>query len=188
VTGTHEPSAEDWKRLGKAVAARRFDRGQLSQEALVKRGGPSHQIVRSIEHGRPADYRDSTFKKLDVALDWRDGTARKILLGTATDKEIGEVVIRPDSIPSRAKVGEPDFSVDEPARNPLRFGPNERIPRQTPTIVSVAELLNRLASEEKRTPTMGEAVDVLSRLLPELWAEDKREEDAMRWTPSDERE
>lgn len=70
----------DWHALAGAVRDRRFDL-DLSQESLVERRGPSHQIVRNIEKGLPADYRDTTFRKLDRALDWPDGTARRILDG-----------------------------------------------------------------------------------------------------------
>lgn len=87
------PTAEDWQRLGKAIEDRRFERG-YSQEALVKRGGPSHQTVRNVERGLAAEYRPTTFRKFDRALDWRDGTTEKILAGTATDEDLSAVALR----------------------------------------------------------------------------------------------
>ena len=212
VTGSHEPTDDDWKRLGKEIADRRF-KLNLSQEALVKRGGPSHQIVRNVEKGLAADYRGTTFRKFDRSLWWRDGTTRKILLGTATQEEIDEVVrdqtIYPESIPSRSAVGEPTFTVHEKsggaaatahgtgtAHRPsvvtedgeLRFGPGQRIPRRDATIVTVAELLRRLREEDERTPTMGEAEDVLLRLLPELYGRDYPGISAAQRTAADELE
>jgi hypothetical protein len=86
-TPSNQPTADDWKRLGKAIADRRF-RLDLSQEALVKRGGPSHQTVRNIERGIPAEYRATTFRKFDRALNWPDGTTRKILDDTATEEDL----------------------------------------------------------------------------------------------------
>lgn len=70
----------DWARLGKAIADRRFEL-DLSQEDLAERGGPSHQIVRNLERGLAADYRLTTFRKIDRALRWDDGTADRILAG-----------------------------------------------------------------------------------------------------------
>ena len=86
-TPSNQPTADDWKRLGKAIADRRF-RLDLSQETLVKRGGPSHQTVRNIERGIPAEYRATTFRKFDRALNWPDGTTRKILDDTATEEDL----------------------------------------------------------------------------------------------------
>lgn len=64
--------------LGKAVEDRRFDLN-LSQEALVDRGGPSHQIVRNIEKGLESDYRPTTFRKFDRALRWAPGSAQRLM-------------------------------------------------------------------------------------------------------------
>lgn len=87
-----EPTAAAWERLGKNIEDRRHRFG-LSQEALVKYGGPSHQIVRNVEKGLAADYRTATFRKFDRSLQWRFGTAERILAGTATAEEIDEVVV-----------------------------------------------------------------------------------------------
>lgn len=92
-TTPQQPRLGDWQRLGKAIEDRRFERG-LSQEALVKRGGPSHQTVRNVERGVAADYRPTTYRKFDLALDWPDGTTKKILDGTATEADIKAVVPR----------------------------------------------------------------------------------------------
>lgn len=78
-------SGDDWERLGRTVAARRLALG-LSQEALVTRGGPSHQTVRNVERGM--ECRPMTLANLDRALDWRAGTAARALAGTATEEEI----------------------------------------------------------------------------------------------------
>lgn len=83
-------TGDDWRRLGKAVEARRFDLG-CSQEQLVERSGPSHQTVRSIERGESASYRPLTFRKLDRSLDWPDGTSMKILQGAVSPDDLKTV-------------------------------------------------------------------------------------------------
>jgi len=168
-TTTHTP--DDWKRLGRAVADRRFELG-LAQEALVKLGGPSHQIVRRVERGEPAEYRDSTFYKFDRALRWPDGTAKRILDGTATEEEVETVVPRIVERGGRAAAtvqgtGHADlgFAATAPAPEPQP----ERSATRNATIVTVAELLRRLREEQDRTPSMDDAEEALLRLLPELY-------------------
>jgi hypothetical protein len=152
--------------------------------------------MRNIEQASRTSYAPRTYVQLETALQWPDGLTRKILDGTATRAEIDEVVDRgtvyakgggaaprasaagaqtiyPESIPSRAKVSEDaTFTVGPPG---LTYGPGERIPRQSPTIVTVTELLNRLGQQKNRTPAAENALQALHRLLPELWAENKQE-------------
>lgn len=93
-TDDGSPTDDDWRRFGQTIERRRLERG-FSQEQLVKRGGPSHQTVRNIERGLAADYRPTTFRNLDRALDWPHGTAEKILRGSATDEEVAAVEVWP---------------------------------------------------------------------------------------------
>lgn len=72
----------DWRALADAVRERRYAL-DLSQETLVEHGGPSHQIVRNIEKGLPADYRPHTLYKLERALQWPRGHAERVLAGDA---------------------------------------------------------------------------------------------------------
>jgi len=175
VTGNKRPTEDDWKRLGRAIADRRFELG-LSQEALVKLGGPSHQIVRNVERGVVADYRDSTFYKFDRALRWPDGTAKRILDGTATEEEVETVVPRIVERGGRAAAtvqgtGHADlgFAATAPAPEPQP----ERSATRNATIVTVAELLRCLREERDRTPSMDDAEEALLRLLPELYGRDR---------------
>ncbi|MBL8926338.1 MAG: helix-turn-helix transcriptional regulator [Pseudonocardia sp.] len=152
------PTADDWKRLGKAIEDRRFERG-LSQEQLVKRGGPSHQTVRNIERGLVADYRPTTFRKLDRALDWLDGTSEKILRGTATEDDIAGVWVRAGSGDERVQIT-PD---GRPLGRVVDAGP---IPGAE-LADDVRALMQRLATEPW-VPGTSEAVIALVRLLGEL--------------------
>lgn len=181
MTGHGEPTADDWKRLGKAIEDRRF-KLNLSQEALVKHGGPSHQIVRNVEKGVPADYRATTFRKFDRALQWRDGTTRKILDGGATAAEINEAVIRDettslDRLQSAYEavraVGEPAArasaalgGLDANARGETHVGPSPADPGAS-DLTLAAHLVERLTRRQP-TPRIMAAVDALLAAMPDL--------------------
>lgn len=175
-----EPTADDWKRLGKAIEDRRFHRG-YSQEELVKRGGPSHQTVRNIERGLPADYRPTTFRKLDRALDWRDGTSEKILNGTATEAELAEVVARPGTAtgggfviprtgPSTAELIERAEQGDPEAQQAVQDALRDlaAVFRDAYPLHLARELLTRLVPLDDLDPAEEELVAALGQALPAL--------------------
>jgi len=164
-TQNHDNAA----RLADEVSKRRHRLGR-KQDQLAAYGGPSSRAVRDIEAGRMKVFTASMLGKLDRSLAWREGTAARILAGTATREEIDAPVehngvahaalggldgraqaIAVDSIPSRARVGEPTLST-APTTGEL-----------------VAELLRRLAAEHSSTPAKKDAVAALSRLMPELY-------------------
>lgn len=65
------------KRLGQAVKSRRDDL-RLSQRAVGQAGGPSNSVMTTIENGVDAPIAPSTFSKLDAALQWEPGSARRV--------------------------------------------------------------------------------------------------------------
>jgi hypothetical protein len=79
IVGRVEPQ---WERLGEHVAARRKNRG-WSQAAVADRGGPSDTLQSRIEAGewRPSRGVAETLKKIDVGLEWEDGSASRVLDG-----------------------------------------------------------------------------------------------------------
>lgn len=62
-------------RFGQIVLERRHELG-LTQDDVTARGGPSDTLLSQIEAGQWVVGSPSTFKKLDKALDWKDGSAR----------------------------------------------------------------------------------------------------------------
>lgn len=72
--------ANDVKRLGQYVAARREELG-LSQIDVWHNGGPSNSTLTGIENGTAKSVSTSTMRKLDASLNWAPGSARVILLG-----------------------------------------------------------------------------------------------------------
>jgi len=71
--------ATDVKRLARHVRERREQLG-LSQEEVANRGGPSDTTLGKIENGL-GSFARQTLEKLDVGLDWRVGSARRVLEG-----------------------------------------------------------------------------------------------------------
>ncbi|MFA7267203.1 MAG: helix-turn-helix transcriptional regulator [Candidatus Nanopelagicales bacterium] len=64
-------------RLAHAVKARREQLG-LTQDELAALGGPSDTTVVKIEKGKTEPGRQ-TFRKLDLALEWEPGSARRVM-------------------------------------------------------------------------------------------------------------
>lgn len=62
--------------FSEAVAQRR-KRLNLTYQEIEAAGGPSSPTMLSIEQGRKRSIRESTFAKLDIALQWPAGTARR---------------------------------------------------------------------------------------------------------------
>lgn len=150
------------RRLADAVSVRRARLG-VNQEALPSRGGPSGRTIRDIETARLTRITPATLAKLDRALAWRDGTAEKILAGTATEEDLSTVAVRADSplydTPAR------------PASDSDGLEPGDRRPLiGWPTVTLVTELLARLAQDEARSPEADDAMKALHKLLPELWS------------------
>jgi hypothetical protein len=75
---------EGRRRLANAVRTRRAELG-LAQDSLTQHGGPGELTVRKIEHAEPVQYRERTMAQLETALQWKPGTVRGILSGTASD-------------------------------------------------------------------------------------------------------
>lgn len=75
---------DGWVRLAYYVRVRRQEL-KLSYMGVSKEGGPSHETVRTIEMRGRSNFRDLTLAQLDVALQWKPGTARAIVDGTADE-------------------------------------------------------------------------------------------------------
>lgn len=105
--------------------------------------------VSRLERGQSHNLRSGTKTQLERALGWQAGTIDRILDGTSTAEEIEQTVYGPV------------VETTDPAT-----------PVRRDLASAVADLTSRLVDEGNRTPTMAEAVEVLSRLLPELYAEE----------------
>lgn len=74
------PETGDISALAVAVRQRRAKLG-LTHEDVVNRGGPSGVTLTKIEAAKGPVPRGATLKKLDLALDWRPGSALRTLSG-----------------------------------------------------------------------------------------------------------
>lgn len=161
------------ERLAEAVRARR-EQQDLTQEELAPRGGPSARAVRDIEQAKNPSPTRNVLMKLDISLGWPDKTAQRVFEGVAEPGETDAIAlratgaIRADAVVT-ARASHPLSDDWELRRDPARD--------REPIVVTVAELLGRLAREQEQTATMSEAVDALSRLLPELYG--RRQVEAM---------
>lgn len=80
------------EQFGRAVSARREALG-LTHDEVRDRGGPSSPTLTKIEReGGPDTVGDSTFKKLDKALKWERGSARRLWLDGTTPREVEPTV------------------------------------------------------------------------------------------------
>ncbi|WP_157932282.1 hypothetical protein [Mycobacteroides abscessus] len=76
--------------LAKAVKNRRAEL-ELTHDQVLTRGGPSGVTLTKIESARGAVPNASTLKKLDAALDWEQGSAKRLLSGgSATPMSVDE--------------------------------------------------------------------------------------------------
>lgn len=87
--------ADDRQRLAKFVRERRTALG-LSQEQVAAAGGPSSATQRKIENGHHGSY-PATQRRLETALGWEHGSARRILDG-------GDPVPAPPAVTAAAGV------------------------------------------------------------------------------------
>lgn len=75
-----DEGAPDLLNLARCVSSRRAHL-DLTQVQVWERGGPSNSTLTAIESARPPAPSRSTLKKLDKALEWEDGSARRCLMG-----------------------------------------------------------------------------------------------------------
>lgn len=68
------------QRLGEVVLARREEL-DMTQLDVWQAGGPSNTTLTKIENGQVTSLARSTARKLDVGLDWRPGSARRVWEG-----------------------------------------------------------------------------------------------------------
>lgn len=71
----------DWGRLGKAIRERRVELGHKSREAFARHTGISPRLLNDLELGKRTSYDQSTFVRLEQALEWRSGSVNVVLAG-----------------------------------------------------------------------------------------------------------
>jgi transcriptional regulator with XRE-family HTH domain len=131
----------DLARFGAIVKARREELG-LRQDQLSDRGGPSTTTLTKVENasGVPADV---TIRKLDVALRWQPGSARRTLHG-------GE----PEVVPANVSYEAPEF--DEQSTAITRMSAEQAF-LYLDDVVNLLELL----SDEDLSASATEAADIV---------------------------
>ncbi|MGI8333413.1 hypothetical protein ACRYCC_25970 [Actinomadura scrupuli] len=72
---------EGWKRVGRAVRARRLAIGLKTQVDLYTAGGPGVATISKIETGRSPSYEDQVIYRLEDALRWKRGSVQGMLDG-----------------------------------------------------------------------------------------------------------
>lgn len=72
---------EGWKRVGKAVRARRLELGIKTQVDLYAAGGPGVATISKIETGRSPSYEDQVIYRLEDVLRWKRGSVQGMLDG-----------------------------------------------------------------------------------------------------------
>lgn len=102
-------STPDLDRFGDAVRTRREELG-LTQMDVWQRGGPSNTTLTKIENAEGGFPSAGTLRKLDLALRWRDGSARRVLEG-GEPEELSAA--RREVDPPRARGGVVDTSASE---------------------------------------------------------------------------
>lgn len=100
-----EYSADDWRRLGRAVHAERLRRGWSDTKEWAARVGRSTRVVLGLERGEPVGR--STLARVENALGWAPGRAWSILAG---DGSVTEQNPRPAAETTQAGVGPGDQS------------------------------------------------------------------------------
>lgn len=119
-----------WDRLAEAVRVRRTSRG-WSQAAVTERGGPSDTLQNRIEAGRwkPVRGVEDSLRKIDAGMEWRAGSASRILSG-------GEPIEIESSVDMAAATG-----VDRPVSGPH---PASSDIRHLEELAKIIEALNRV--------------------------------------------
>lgn len=102
-------------RLGRAVLARR-DELDLSQLDVAAAGGPSDTTLSRIENGLATSVSKITLRRLDAALAWNSGSARRVYTGTGdpTPLEPGTITVGPDARPPTSATDVPVGAGVEP--------------------------------------------------------------------------
>ena len=77
----HDEGMLDWKRLGEHVIARRIALNMHTRDALAQASGISYRILGDIETGRRDNFDPVTLAKLERALGWLAGSARRVADG-----------------------------------------------------------------------------------------------------------
>ena len=72
--------ADDWRRLGRFVAAERARLG-LSPAQLAAQIGLSKRTIENVEAGGRDTYRHTTLSRIEDALGWEPGSVERILAG-----------------------------------------------------------------------------------------------------------
>lgn len=93
--GRYEPGG----RLLAEVVRRRRERLGITQEDVVRVGGPSIGTMRTIENAQADSFRPKTLRSLDVALGWEPGASQLLLGGFADpamsiDKIVDDLINR----------------------------------------------------------------------------------------------
>lgn len=130
-------------RFGQIVRARRLALGDLTQIDVWRRGGPSNSTLTAIEGGEWKP-NGSTFRKLDAALEWEPGSARRAWDGgqptpatprpeapahrrTAVDASDAEIVAE---VARRMSVAREERNHGRDAAATTRAGGSPAIPRE----------------------------------------------------------
>lgn len=72
---------ENWRRLAEHVVARRAAMGHRSQAAFQQATGFGGRTLGDLERGDRTNYSGATLARLDLALGWAVGSARRVLRG-----------------------------------------------------------------------------------------------------------
>lgn len=165
-------------RFGRIVRARRLALGDLTQIDVWRRGGPSNSTLTAIEGG---DWKPNgpTFRKLDAALEWEPGSARRAWDGgeptpatprpeapahrraavDASDAEIVAEVARRMSVAREER----DHGRDAAAKS--RAGGSPVDPTLSDDVVAIVEDYWRAADVLRRS---GDGRDAIERALKDL--------------------
>lgn len=90
-------SSEGPQRLARLARARRVHLG-LTQEQLVKRGGPGLGTIRRVEQGIDQPLTDRITSRLEQALSWAPSTIGEVLHGLLDDTVKQQLVTGPEGV------------------------------------------------------------------------------------------
>src|SRR5689334_20985522 len=75
----------DWQALAQAVVDRRVELGYRTRDAFATATKLSPRLIADLEKARRTNYDQVTFVRLEKALQWPAGEARRILDGAGAD-------------------------------------------------------------------------------------------------------
>jgi transcriptional regulator with XRE-family HTH domain len=84
---------EGWRRLAELIradAAGRYD----SLASMARAAGLSVRTIEDITAGRRRSYRETTLYRIEAALGWEHGSARRLVEGSPVQREIDPVFAR----------------------------------------------------------------------------------------------